>query len=59
MNWVVVMAGGFGERFWPLSRRKQPKQLQAIVTKRTMIQETVARLRPLVPLSRVVVVTNR
>lgn len=59
MNWAVIMAGGVGERFWPLSRRKQPKQLQAIVTRRTMIQEAVARLRPLVPPSRVVVVTNR
>ena len=59
MNWVVIMAGGVGERFWPLSRRRQPKQLQAIVTRRTMIQEAVARLRPLVPLTRVVVVTNR
>jgi mannose-1-phosphate guanylyltransferase len=59
MNWAVIMAGGVGERFWPLSRRKQPKQLQAIVTKRTMIQEAVARLKPLVPLSRMVVVTNR
>ena len=58
MNWAVIMAGGYGERFWPLSRRKQPKQLQAIVTKRTMIQETVRRIRPLVPLSRTVVVTS-
>jgi mannose-1-phosphate guanylyltransferase len=59
VNWAVIMAGGYGERFWPLSRRRQPKQLQAIVTQRTMIQETVRRLRPLVPLSRIVVVTNR
>ncbi len=59
MNWIVIMAGGSGERFWPLSRRAQPKQLQAIVTKRTMIQETVARVRPLVPMARMVVVTNR
>jgi len=59
MNWVVIMAGGSGERFWPLSRRAQPKQLQAIVTERTMIQETVARTRPLVPWARIVVVTNR
>ncbi|MDW8343108.1 MAG: mannose-1-phosphate guanylyltransferase [Verrucomicrobiae bacterium] len=58
MNWAVIMAGGSGERFWPLSRRAQPKQLQAIVGRSTMIQETVARLRPLVPKSRMVVVTN-
>ena len=58
MNWAVIMAGGFGERFWPMSRRTRPKQLLAIVGKRTMIQEAVERLRPLVPASRIVVVTN-
>lgn len=58
MNWVVIMAGGSGERFWPLSRRARPKQLQAIVSRRTMIQETVARLTPLVPKSRMVIVAN-
>lgn len=58
MNWAVIMAGGFGERFWPMSRRTRPKQLLSIVGKRTMIQEAAERLRPLVPPSRVVVVTN-
>ncbi len=59
MNWLVIMGGGSGERFWPASRRKRPKQLLPIVGKRTMIQETVARLRPLFPASRVLVVTNQ
>jgi mannose-1-phosphate guanylyltransferase len=58
MNWAIIMAGGFGERFWPMSRRSRPKQLLAIVGKRTMIQDAVERLRPLVPASRTVVVTN-
>lgn len=58
MNWAVIMAGGSGERFWPLSRRARPKQLQAIVGRRTMLQEAVARLQPVVPKSRMVVVTN-
>ncbi len=58
MNWAVIMAGGFGERFWPMSRRSRPKQLLAIVGKRTMIQDAAERLRPLVPPSRIVVVTN-
>jgi mannose-1-phosphate guanylyltransferase len=53
------MAGGYGERFWPKSRRKQPKQLLPIVGDRTMIQQTVERVRPLVSDARVVVVTNR
>jgi mannose-1-phosphate guanylyltransferase len=58
MNWAIIMAGGFGERFWPMSRRSRPKQLLAIVGQRTMIQDTVDRLHPLVPPSRIVVVTN-
>ena len=58
MNWAVIMAGGFGERFWPMSRRSRPKQLLAIVGQRTMIQDAAERLRPLVPPSRIVVVTN-
>ncbi len=52
------MAGGVGERFWPMSRRKRPKQLLSIVGKQTMIQQTVARLQGVVAPSRVVVVTT-
>jgi mannose-1-phosphate guanylyltransferase len=58
MNWAVIMAGGVGERFWPLSRRKRPKQLLPIVGKQTMIQQTVARLTGVVPPSRILVITN-
>ncbi len=57
MNWAVVMAGGYGERFWPRSRRKQPKQLLPIVGVKTMIQQTVERVRPLV--DEIMVVTNQ
>ncbi|MCE9582144.1 MAG: NTP transferase domain-containing protein [Planctomycetes bacterium] len=56
---ALILAGGSGKRFWPLSRRATPKQLLAIAGKRTMIAETVARLRGLVPPSRVHVLTNR
>jgi mannose-1-phosphate guanylyltransferase len=59
MNWAVIMAGGYGERFWPKSRRKQPKQLLPIVGDKTMIQQTVERVRPLVSDARIVVVTNQ
>ncbi len=59
MNWAVIMAGGYGERFWPMSRRKQPKQLLPIVGDRTMIQQTVARLETVVDPARMMVVTNR
>lgn len=44
MNYAVIMAGGYGERFWPLSRIHRPKQCLAINTKKPMIQETVDRL---------------
>ena len=59
MNWAVIMAGGYGERFWPMSRRSRPKQLLPIVGDKTMIQQTVERLRPLFGDARMVVVTNR
>ena len=53
------MAGGSGTRFWPLSRRERPKQLLPITGKRTMIEETVARLSPLIPAERILIVTQR
>jgi mannose-1-phosphate guanylyltransferase len=54
----VIMAGGRGTRFWPLSTRARPKQLLSIAGRRTMIQETFDRLEPLVPPSRLWVVTG-
>ncbi len=56
---AVILAGGSGTRFWPLSRRSAPKQLIALLSDRTMLQETVARVAPLVPPERVWVVTGR
>ncbi len=53
------MAGGFGTRFWPLSRTKTPKQLLDLTGGRTMIQATADRLGDLVPPQRTLVVTNR
>jgi len=43
---TVILAGGRGTRFWPRSRSKTPKQLLNIVGKGTMLEQTVARLRP-------------
>ena len=54
----VILAGGRGTRFWPLSRKKRAKQLLALDGKHTMIQQTVARLRPLAPAKRFWVITN-
>jgi mannose-1-phosphate guanylyltransferase len=57
MDWTVVLAGGRGERFWPLSRRQRPKQFLRLLSSRTMLQETVARAGDGCP-ERVVVVTG-
>ena len=54
----VILAGGRGTRFWPLSRKRRAKQLLALDGKQTMIQQTVARLLPLAPTARIWVITN-
>src|SRR5690348_16834356 len=56
---AVIMAGGAGTRFWPLSRVARPKQLLDLTGGRTMIQSTVERLGDLVPPERTWVITNR
>jgi mannose-1-phosphate guanylyltransferase len=56
--YAVIMAGGSGTRFWPLSRNARPKQLVRIVGDTTMIQATVARLQPMIPPERVLVITT-
>ena len=44
---VFIMAGGSGERFWPMSRKAKPKHLLKLVSSQTLLEETVHRLRPL------------
>lgn len=55
----VIMAGGKGTRFWPLSRRNKPKQFLPIISERTMIEETVERLLPQIPPSHIYTVANK
>lgn len=55
---AVIMAGGKGERFWPLSREKFPKQLLSLIGKRSLLQETVERIKPLIPPQDILVVTR-
>ncbi len=56
--YAVVMAGGSGTRFWPLSRRQHPKQLLELFGAGTLLEQTVARLRPFIPPERIYVYTN-
>jgi len=56
--YAVIMAGGSGTRFWPLSRRRTPKQFLPITTERTMIEETYRRIQPLVPTRRIFTIAN-
>ncbi|HJT70003.1 MAG TPA: mannose-1-phosphate guanylyltransferase [Terriglobales bacterium] len=55
----VILAGGRGTRFWPLSRKKRAKQLLALDGKQTMIQQAVARLLPLSPAKQFWIITNQ
>lgn len=56
--YVLILAGGSGERFWPSSRRARPKQLLRLFSERTMLEETIARLGEVVPPDRVFILTN-
>lgn len=54
----VIMAGGIGSRLWPRSRAASPKQFLDLIGSCTMLQETVARIEPLIPLERVLIVVG-
>ncbi len=57
--YTIIMAGGKGERFWPKSRIKKPKQLLNLVGEITLIEQTVKRLENLVPLNNIIIITNK
>jgi mannose-1-phosphate guanylyltransferase len=56
--YAVILAGGSGTRFWPLSRRRRPKQLLNLLGKRSLLEETVRRILPVIPAERIYVFTN-
>jgi len=58
LNYAVILAGGKGERFWPLSRTLHPKQLLHIISDKTMLQETIDRISDLIPAKNTLVVTG-
>ena len=56
--YVLILAGGSGERFWPLSRRARPKQLLSLFSRETLLEATLRRLAGLVPPAQIVILTN-
>ena len=56
--WAVILAGGVGSRFWPISTPALPKQLLPLVTDAPMLRDAVDRLLPLVPAERLLILTN-
>ncbi len=56
--YAVVLAGGYGERFWPASTMARPKQLLSLLGDRTMLEMAIDRLTGLIPPERVIVLTS-
>ncbi len=57
-RWAVILAGGVGSRFWPLSTPQRPKQLLPLVDEAPLLLNTARRLAPAVPAERTLVITN-
>lgn len=55
---AFIMAGGSGERFWPLSTKERPKQLLKLISDKTMIRETVDRILPIISAEKIFIGTN-
>ncbi|MEA2031667.1 MAG: sugar phosphate nucleotidyltransferase [candidate division Zixibacteria bacterium] len=58
MIYGIILAGGKGERFWPLSREKRPKQFLKLTSEKMMLEETIDRILPLIPMERIRIVTG-
>jgi mannose-1-phosphate guanylyltransferase len=56
--YALILAGGSGERFWPLSRRSRPKQLLSLFSDETLLESTLPRLQGLVPSENILILTN-
>ena len=56
--YALILAGGSGERFWPLSRKARPKQLLRLVSSKTLLEETIGRLEGIVPPEQILILTN-
>ena len=56
--WIVILAGGVGSRFWPVSTPERPKQLLPLVTGEPMLRDTIGRVAALAPSERTLILTN-
>lgn len=59
MNYAIILAGGMGTRFWPLSTHLEPKQFLNICSKKTMLEETIRRIGSLVKIDNIYIATNK
>lgn len=57
-RWIVILAGGVGSRFWPLSTPERPKQLLPLATDKPLLQDAVERLTPMVDAAHMLILTN-
>lgn len=56
---ALIMAGGKGTRFWPLSTEEKPKQFLKLINEKTMIQTTVDRIKTIIPIERIFICTSK
>ncbi len=56
---AIIMAGGSGERFWPVSRKIKPKQLLNLTSEKTMLEESIERISPVIPPEDIYIITGR
>src|SRR3989338_8323447 len=59
MNYAIILAGGRGTRFWPLSRELEPKQFLNICSIRPMIEEAIDRIRPFIKKDNIYIATGK
>ena len=59
MRWAVVLAGGVGSRFWPLSTASRPKQFLPLAGAQPLLVDAVTRIQPMIPAERILIVTSR
>jgi mannose-1-phosphate guanylyltransferase len=58
-RYALILAGGSGQRFWPLSRDSLPKQLLKLFGEKTLLELTIDRLQGLVPKENIIILTNQ